>query len=259
MEKATKPLVLDEKLLKKILWFNNKVKFDIDFFEFLQPQRTVSNESRYNSGVFYSEKCKREIQYESGIELDFIKQLEKSDKVLFYFEQPVQIPYWRSKRKHIYTPDFGVYLKSKHFVIVEIKDVSGMLEHRVQMKVEGLLDFCNKRGFGLLLTDGKNTFDKLLKLKTNRKLEKEILSALKEGVVRKRQCNEILKKCGATRNELLKAILKNNLKYRSYPLKLQYGNNNEIFRQVFIEKKRYNDIVTGRYSTLFKNEKKDNI
>lgn len=241
-----------QQLFRKIIWFDNRTKYDIDFFEFLQPQRTVSSHPRYKSGVFYSEKCKREIQYESGIELDFIKQLEGMKNVKFYYEQPVQIQYRRGRRKQTYTPDFGIYLQSKEFVLVEIKDLSGMLDNRVQMKTEALLDFCSKRGFGLLLTDGRNTVDKLMKVKNNRKLEKEILTALHNNVLRKRHYEEIAKKCHSTQNELLKVIIKHNLEYKPYPFKLQPGNENRIFRQVFIEKKRYDDLVVERFSTLFK-------
>lgn len=177
----------EQKLYRKILWFDNRLHYEIDFFDLLQPQRQVSEHHRYKSGAFYSEKCKREIQYESGLELSFIKQLEQLNNVLFYYEQPVQISYWRGRKKQTYTPDFGIYLDTKEFVLVEIKDLSSMLDDRVQMKAEALMGFCAKRGFGLLLYDGKYTFDKLLKSRSNRKLEKEILSALNNNVLRGRQ------------------------------------------------------------------------
>jgi len=242
----------EQKLFSKILWFNNRIKYDIDFFEFLQPQRRVSNKSRYKSGLFYSEKCQREIQYESGIELRFIKLLESSKRVKFYYEQPVRIKYRRGRKNESYIPDFGIYLKTREFVLVEIKDLPSMLNDRVQLKVEALMDFCSNKGFGFLLTDGINTFDKLLKTKTNRKLDKEILKALENNVLRKTQCKEIMKRCNATLNELYKTIIRHNLKFRSFPLKLQHGNKSSVFRQVFIEKKRYDELITEKYDTLFK-------
>lgn len=242
----------EKKLYKKILWFDKKIKYEIDFFDLLQPQRQVSEHHRYKSGVFYSEKCKRWIQYESGLELFFIKQLEKMKNVLFYFEQPVQIPYWRGRRKQTYTPDFGIYLDTKEFILVEIKDIPSMLEEKVQMKVEALLDFCSKKGFGLLFFDGKNTLDKILKVKNNRKLEKAILRALDTHIVRKDQYKEIAEHCNSTQNELLKVIIKHNLKYKSFPFKLQHGNKNHLFRQVFIEKKKYDNLVEERVLTWLK-------
>lgn len=242
----------EKKLYKKILWFDKKIKYEIDFFDLLQPQRQVSEHYRYKSGVFYSEKCKRWIQYESGLELFFIKQLEKMKNVLFYFEQPVQIPYWRGRRKQTYTPDFGIYLDTKEFILVEIKDIPSMLEEKVQMKVEALLDFCSKKGFGFLFFDGKNTLDKILKVKNNRKLEKAILRALDTHIVRKDQYKEIAEHCNSTQNELLKVVIKHNLKYKSFPFKLQHGNKNHLFRQVFIEKKKYDNLVEERFLTWLK-------
>lgn len=242
----------ERRLYRNVLWFNNRNQFDIDFFDYLLPQRIVSNHHRYKNGLFYSEKCKREIQYESGMELSFIKQLETMKMVTFYFEQPVRIPYWRGRRKGVYTPDFGIYLQTGEFVLVEIKDLSGMLEDRVQLKTEALMEFCSKRGFGLLLTDGRNTFSKLLKIRNNRMLEKEILAATDGNILRKRECEEIMQKCNATHHELLKVILKHNLKYKSFPLKLQRGNQNGLFRQVYIERKKYDDLTENRFPTLFK-------
>jgi len=217
------------------------MQFDIDYFGMLLPQRDVSADPRYRSGVFYSDKCGRYIQYESGRELEFIKLLEISDKVRFYVEQPVKIPYKRGRRKLNYVPDFGVYLRSGEFIIVEIKELNAMLEDRVQVKMEGLMEFCSKRGFGLLLTDGKAAFDELKKIPLNRKLEKEILQALGKEPVRKDTCCEIIKRCGATHNQLLAVILKHDLYYTAFPFRLKRGGYNPRFRKVFFEGQKYED------------------
>lgn len=234
------------------MWFDKRIKYDIDFFELLLPQRSVSADLRYKSGAYYSEKCKRWIQYESGLELNFILQLEQLENVLFYYEQPVQIPYWRGRKKLTYTPDFGLYLDTREFVLVEIKELPGMLEDKVQQKVEALLDFCSKKGFGFLFSDGRHTFDKLLRIKNNRKLERMILKEISNNVLRKNRCREILQQCGSTQNELLKVIIKHRLKFKPFPFKLQHGNRNLLFHQVFVEKKRYDELVVEKYPTLFR-------
>lgn len=236
-------LTKEQKLYRKILWFEKRTRHDIDCFELLQPQRKVSEHSRYKSGVFYSEKSKRWIQYESGLELNFIMQLEQMKNVLFYYEQPVRISYRRGSKKQMYTPDFGLYLDTKEFVLVEIKDLTSMLEDRVQLKVEALMDFCSKKGFGLLFFDGRYTFDRLLKIKNNRKLEKAIMEALDTSVLRKKQCDEIIKNCNSTHNELLKVIIRQGLRFKAFPFKLQSGSRNQMFRRVFVEKMRYDDLV----------------
>lgn len=233
----------ERKWYRKILWFDNRRRYDIDFFDLLQPRRTVSEHRRYKSGVYFSEKSRRWIQYESGMERDFILQMEQMSNVLFYFEQPVQIPYWRGRRKQTYTPDFGLYLDTGEFVLVEVKDLTSMLDDRVQMKVEALMRFCSQKGFGLLLTDGKDTFDKLLKTRMNRRLERAVLKAVEGSIVRKEQCGEIMERCRATRAELLKVIAKHSLRFKPFPFKLGQGNRNELFRRVFVEKKKYDEVV----------------
>nr|WP_195461347.1 TnsA endonuclease N-terminal domain-containing protein [Alistipes sp. D31t1_170403_E11] len=169
----------------EILWFKQKLRFDIDYFDLLQPRREVSYDRRFRSGLFHSEKCGRDIQYESALE-----------------DQPVRIPYWRGRRKVTYTPDYGIYLDSGHVVLVEVKELSEMLDYRVQQKTEALMAFCSDRGFGLLLTDGRHTPRDLLKGKVNRRLERALLAALDEHPLRQAECREIMDRCHATSAEL---------------------------------------------------------
>lgn len=235
-------------LFRKVLWFENRGQFDIDYFEMLQPRRQVSHKSRYKSGIFFSEKCGRGIQYESGLELDFIKKLEADKDVLFYWEQPIGLPYWRGKLKAKTYPDFGIYMKSHHFVIAEVKSLSDMLDHRVQAKAEGIMEFCFKQGFGFLLTDGKHTPEHLLKGKVNRKLEKELKAALETNPIREEQYRSIKEHNSATPSQLYRAIIRLDLKYSSRRFKLQRGNQSPIFRQVFFERKKYD----GLFEEIFR-------
>lgn len=240
-----------ETILSRVLWFENKIRFDIDYFDMLQPRRAVMHHRRYRSGLFHSEKCGRDIQYESALELRFVEQLEKNPRVVFYWDQPVKIPYWRGRRKVNYTPDFGLYLKTGHVVLVEVKELEDMLDYRVQQKTEALIEYCNDRGFGLLLTDGRHTPDHFKKGKVNRKFERALLQALERGPVGKEQCREILKRCNATYAELHKTIIRHNLKFRSYSMRLQRGKENRIFRQIFFEHHSYKDLFEETIPTLF--------
>lgn len=242
----------DIALFKKVLWFQNKQQFDIDYFDMLHPHRQVSHKTRYKSGIFHSEKCGRDIQHESDMELRFVEQLEANPRVAFYWDQPVKIPYWRGRRKVTYTPDYGIYLKSGHIILAEVKTLPDMLDFRVQTKTEALMAFCSERGFGLLLTDGRHTPDHFKKGRINPKLERTLLSALDIGPLGKEQCREIMQRCNATYHELHKTIIRHNLKFRSYSMKLQRGRDNRIFRQVFFEHLNYEDLIDEQFSTLFK-------
>lgn len=233
-------------LLHKILWFDNRNRFDIDYFEMLQPRREVSHKPRYKSGVFRSDKCGREIQYESGLELDFIMELERCGEVLFYWEQPIAIPYWRGKLKARTYPDFGIYLQSGYFILTEIKSLADMLDHRVQAKAEGIMDFCSRHGFGFLLTDGKHTPKHLLRGKVNRRLEKQFKAALDTSPLRAEQYRTIKENCDATPNQLYRAIIRLDLKYASRRFKLQRGNQSPIFRQVYFKRKKFDELMEAK-------------
>lgn len=62
------PVKSSNKIFSKVLWFNKRTRFDIDYFDLLQSRREVSLHPRYRSGLSYSEKCGRDIQYESALE-----------------------------------------------------------------------------------------------------------------------------------------------------------------------------------------------
>lgn len=242
----------DKKLFSQIIWFETRTKVDFHCFDILEAQRTVSSHPRYKSGIFFSEKCQRNVQYESGMELAFIKLLEASKRVRFYYEQPVQIPYSRGKRRQTYTPDFAVFLQTDEVVLVEIKCLSDMLDNRVQLKMESLLQYCRKKGFGLLFTDLSRGLVKLREVNYNRKLERAVLKAIEDKrVLSRHECREILKEYGGSKNELLKIICKQDLKFKSKSGKIEQGNNNRVFRHVFINRKQYSDLNTELYPTLF--------
>lgn len=238
---------------KKILWFSRREKFDLDgLYESLQPRRVVSEHTRYDSGTIPSEKCGRDIQHESGLEKKYIKLLEKNKRILFYWDQPVQIKYRAGRHPHFYTPDYGLYLDTHEIVITEVKSLADMLDYRVQRKIEALMEFCSSRGFGLLLTDGRYTPDQLLKGKVNRKLEKELLVALNTGTIRRERCREIMTMTGATQTELYRAIIRHNLKYRPFPLSISRGKIDSVFSEVYFKKKRYDEITKEKFPTLFR-------
>ena len=101
-----------------------------------------------------------------------------------------------------------------------------------------------------------NTPDKLLKGKVNRHLEKEILCALDVDIIRKNQCREIMTKTGAVQSELYRAIIRQKLKYKPYPLSIGRGNLSPIFSEVYFKKKKYDEIA-GKFLTLFNNSSKE--
>lgn len=130
-----------------------------------------------------------------------------------------------------------------------------MLDHRVQAKAEGIMEFCSKQGFGFLLTDGKHTPAHLLKGKVNCKLEKELTAALHTNPIREEQYRSIKEYSEATPVQLYRAIIRLDLKYSSRRFKLQRGNQSPIFRQMYFEKKKYDDLLEENLLFLFRSKR----
>ena len=85
----------------------------------------------------------------------------------------------------------------------------------------------------------------------NRRLEKQLQAALDTSPLRAEQYKAIKESCGATPSQLYRAIIRLDLKYSSYRFKLQRGNQSPIFRQVYFERKKYDDLFEERLPSLF--------
>jgi len=133
-----KILKQQDSILEKVIWFEKRKKWKNVNTEELKPKRKVNNNSEFINGIFESKKSKRNIQYESGLELKFILMMENFPQIKFYFEQPTTIYYQRKNIDFKYTPDFVFFLENDEAVIVEIKDFTGMVDSRVQRRIEVL-------------------------------------------------------------------------------------------------------------------------
>ncbi|MCS2956794.1 hypothetical protein NXX53_05805 [Bacteroides salyersiae] len=80
-----------QNIFRKVMWFE-KDTCDAAFYAKIESKREVSVHPRYKSGEYYSEKSKRDIQHESGLEEKFFKKLEGIKRVLYYWHQPIRAP-----------------------------------------------------------------------------------------------------------------------------------------------------------------------
>ncbi len=226
-----------KRILEQVIWFDKKTKWNLDSKEFLPVRSVIENDDRYISGKIYSEKCGREIQYESGIERTFINYLESFPRVIKFSEQPIRLEYEKKGIKLSYTPDFIVFLEDKTGFFVEVKDLTGMCDARVQRKIEVLIEYCKKYGFGFLLTDCENGIYKLLNYPINQDFENDLKTRLMEKGGRTIFLNEFrMIKNNHTGKwiEFLAIVLKNNWALYPFPFKLSSKNNYKKYRKEII-------------------------
>lgn len=228
---------LQDDILNKVIWFEKRTKWpDIKSLD-LKSARKVSNDPKYKSGIYYSDKCERDVQYESGLESDFILKIENFPKVKFYIEQPETIKYTRNNKEYIYTPDFAVFLESNEVFFVEIKDYTGMVDARVHRSLEALIDFCSALGFGVLLINGKKTIKYVLDHKFNPLFSDVLKSKLNENQGRTiffEEFKAIQETYKANWIEFLSIVLNENWSLYTIPFKLVNRNPYQKFRETFL-------------------------
>ena len=152
--------------------------FDLGLFD---RKREVSLEGDGNAGEFYSEKLSKSVQYESKLEMKFLSYLENSDSVVFYREQPIQVPYQFYNKTYLYYPDFVFFLNDGRGVIVEVKPLHQMALKINFVKWAALKEYCNQNGLGLLVTDGRYAIQQIMNYESDPEFTNAVLAKLREG------------------------------------------------------------------------------
>jgi hypothetical protein len=207
--------------LDNVIWFDTKTNNKAFINQSLLPKRKVNHDERYKSGLFYSAKCKRDIQYESQLEFRFIQILEALPIVKYYVEQPITVEYYSNNKHHTYTPDFAVLLATNEGFLVEVKDCLRMADCRVQRKVKALIDYCKTNGLGFLLTNGRHTINHILRYNYSKELEDEIKQLFCQyKILTYGKFLELKNKYNFKQVEFLAMVLSNNWIYYQDPFKL---------------------------------------
>lgn len=92
--------------------------FDDVVTGFDQSLQDPNFESSGIVGSFFSEKCQRSINYESGEEFQVYQILENSPKIKWYREQPIAIPYQYRGKDYTYYPDVVVLTDANRGVVI---------------------------------------------------------------------------------------------------------------------------------------------
>jgi len=209
-----------EDLLSYATWPRQVNPLSLEQVQNMRRKRNVSENSEGISGCYFSQKLKREIQYESQIEFDFLLRLEELKTISFYQEQPFVIPYSHGDQVHNYYPDIFFLLEDGRGIVVEIKPVFGMALHKNLRKWSALREFCNERGLGLLVTDGRYTIQQVMRRNINQDFAQEVLSALEAGPLSWNEYRGIKDKHDVPSRDFLALVLCKRLVWGLSPFKL---------------------------------------
>ena len=209
-----------EDLLSFTIWPGPVNALSADRIKYLSRKRDVSLDGEGNAGYFHSSKLDRCVHYESGLEYNFLQKLETIDQVVFYQEQPFDIPYEFKDRKYLYYPDILIVLQGGKGIVIEIKPVFKMALNINLKKWTALKYFCANNGLGLLITDGRYAIQQVQRNEINPQFAEDVFSALGKGPLTWNEYKRIRDKHNVKRNDFLALVLKNRLIWQLNPFKL---------------------------------------
>lgn len=172
-------------------------------------------------GVFYSELLKRDVEYESNLELNFCLMLERSQMVDSYQEQPVKIGYSWFGRRYVYYPDFYVSLKSGLNVLFEIKPIQHMAIGINLAKWEALKEYSLKQRISCCYTNGHKTYNEIKSIKPAPGFVSELLEIIdSKGSVDLEFYKVVKNKYDASTYDLISFISNHSILFELRPFRL---------------------------------------
>lgn len=216
--------VLDE-LLAATIWPSHTRVIDKLEKNSLRPIRDVSPDGSGLAGTFYSNKLDRAVQFESSLEFDFLLRLEEAANVAFYCEQPLEVPYDHAGRARRYYPDLFLRLADGRGVVVEIKPTYQMALRENLTKWSALRRFCNERGWGLLVTDGRRTIQEVQRRHVDKEFRHAVISALRTAPLSWMEYTVIRDAHDASYHDLVALVLQERLTWTLGPFRLFLSEN----------------------------------
>lgn len=210
-------------LLKDVIWPPKIRPIAPGDFGAFAAARSVSTGVASENGAFASRKLGRLVEYESAPEHDFLQLLEEAGTVIFYQEQPFRIPYdHNGEVRHTY-PDVFFALRDGRGVIVEVAPNFEMAQKQNWGKWHGLRTFCREQGYGLLITDGRRTFQSVSRHEVRPEVRESLLAALDEGPMSWPEYQLWRDTSGITTDEFYAIVIRERLEWRLRPYRLARG------------------------------------
>lgn len=147
----------------------------------LETFREEENLARGRFGTWHCPKLDRAVSYESETERQVIQLLSFASQVTYYQEQPLAISYLHEGRQRTYYPDLLAATADGSCILIEVKPVYEMAMAINIAKYRAAADFCRRRGWGLLATDGYRTRRLLEHREVDPRLDAALSLALAAG------------------------------------------------------------------------------
>lgn len=196
---------------------------------FKERVRDINKYSKGKIGNYYSQKCKKNIFYESEEELKVFNLLEKSSMVSWYQEQPLRIPKEYMFNGFNYVPDVLVFTNENKGFVLEIKNILDYVLNETVKKGICAKKYLEKFGIGYQITNSRLiSFKDLYTAKIDEKFEEIFLNTLdKNNYINYEMFLQIRNKTELSSSiSLTKIMIQNDLSFERYPFiikKLEKG------------------------------------
>lgn len=208
--------------LADIVFPKNRQRFDAIPSDLRTRQREPLG--LLGSAIEYdSVKAGRVALCESETEHRFYELLDRLPQVVAWSEQPVRIPFEKGGRDIGYVPDVVVLLDTGDLVVIEVKDMFGLVTTRARERARAAVRHLAGMGVSYLFctADGL-TFQKLKQRSVNTELV-DLLTAemMQTGTLRWKQVKPLIQATGASSIDLATAISASPWTFSTFPFRLQ--------------------------------------
>jgi len=137
------------RIYEHILWPKRVAHLgDLSGFRNMRP---LDRFAPSKTGVFYSEKHGRDIEYSSDLERSLLRHLDADSRIHGFQEQGLRLPYVLDEQAHDYYPDAVVRLQDGRVFVMEIKPPENLGEYDQWLKWSSAARACAAHGCGLYI------------------------------------------------------------------------------------------------------------
>jgi hypothetical protein len=162
-----------------------------------------------------------ELEFESGLEADFLRRLDVCPEVAGIREQPLWIDFDDHGTFSRYCPDFLVSMSNGEQFLVEVKPVWLMALHRNWSKWGAMRAFAAHHGCGMLITDGRTTFTEVRKHVPPAAFVEAVLNSLSGGPIDWSRYHRIKQEHSPTAFDFTAMVIRHRLAWQLSPFHLR--------------------------------------
>lgn len=204
-----KRLLIKDRAIKEQTYFDN-VNFYYNDDDFISSSKYIQEPI-----LFEFRDGNRTLEFDSKLEVDFIKELYRIDFINDAISQPLTIKYGKTYNR-LYTPDFLLKTYDGNTIMIEVKPIENFSNFNNITKFISLKQFSLEREYSYeMIGYYKNewvTFSELITKEYNKEFEQKILNYIDlHGEIKNDDVQELIRNNNYDERDLVPIIYLNNL------------------------------------------------